>query len=95
MTKLDISLKIAEQAGVDQVLAKKIVQMTLDVIIEVLATEGRIELRNFGVFEVQIRKARKGRNPKTGVEVMVPDRNRVKFKAGKIMDEQINNGVTK
>ena len=67
----------ARKVGVDQLVAIRIVQMTLDTIIEVLATEGRLELRDFGVFEVYARKARKGRNPRTGEEVMVPERRRV------------------
>ncbi|MCY3018718.1 MAG: HU family DNA-binding protein [Planctomycetota bacterium] len=57
MTKLDISLKIAQQVGVDQVLAKQVLQATLDSIIEVLATEDRLELRGFGVFEMCVTKA--------------------------------------
>ncbi|MCY3019938.1 MAG: HU family DNA-binding protein [Planctomycetota bacterium] len=55
ITKLDISLKIARQASVDQLVAKQIVQMTLDAMIEALATEGRLELRGFGVFEVRVK----------------------------------------
>ncbi|MCY3018511.1 MAG: integration host factor subunit beta [Planctomycetota bacterium] len=93
MTKHDISLKIAQQADVDQVVAKQIVQMTLDAMIEALATEGRLELRNFGVFEVRVSKARKARNPKTGAEVSVPEGRRVKFEAGKMMAERVASGA--
>ena len=58
--------------------------MTLDIIREAI-TQGRdVELRNFGVFEVQIRKARVGRNPnKPETDVQIPERAVVKFKAGK------------
>ena len=94
MTKLDIALKIAQQAGVDQLVAVRIVQATLDGIIEVLATEGRLELRDFGVFEVRVTKARKARNPKTGAEVMAPARRRVRFGAGKKMERRVANGAT-
>jgi nucleoid DNA-binding protein len=93
MTKLDMSLKIAQRVGAGPVVAKQIVQMTLDAIIEVLATEGRLELRDFGIFEVYTAKARKGRNPRTGVEVMVPERRCVRFKAGKLMEERGSNGA--
>jgi nucleoid DNA-binding protein len=92
MTKLDISHKIAQQAGVDQVLAKQIVQMTLDAIVEALATAGRIELRDFGVFEVRVAKACKARNPRTGAEVSVPEKRRVYFKTGKLMKARVRNG---
>ena len=54
LPKLDISLKIAQQVGVDQLVAIRVVQATLDVIIAALATEGRLELRDFGVFEVRV-----------------------------------------
>lgn len=50
MTKLDIVTRIASQTGVDQLKVKEIVQMTLDGIIDTLATEGRFELRDFGTF---------------------------------------------
>jgi nucleoid DNA-binding protein len=82
-------IEIARQTSVEQQKVKQIVQFTLDSIIEILATEKRIELRNFGVFEVRPRKARKARNPRTGEEVMVPSKQVVTFKAGKIMEEKI------
>ncbi|MCY3018085.1 MAG: HU family DNA-binding protein [Planctomycetota bacterium] len=59
-----------------------------------LATEGRLELRGFGVFEVRVTKARKARNPWTGLEIMAPERRWVKFKAGKVMKAYIVNGAT-
>lgn len=67
-------------------------QFPISGIIEVLDTEGRLELRDFGVFVVRSVKARKGRNPKTGDQVLVPERRRVAFKMGKVMDEKVNNG---
>ena len=92
MTKLDMSLKIAQQAGVDQVMAKQIVKATLDAIISALATEGWLELRDFGVFEVRVIEARKARNPRTGEQVMVPQRRRVWFKSDKLMKERSGSG---
>jgi nucleoid DNA-binding protein len=82
-------IEIAKKTSVEQQKVKQIVQLTLDSIVEILATEQRIELRNFGVFEVRTRKARKARNPRTGAEVMVPCKQVVTFKAGKIMEERI------
>ena len=89
MTKNDMVIEIAKETGLRQVDIKKIVQMTLDSIIEVLVSERRIELRNFGVFEVKERKARKARNPRTGEEVDVPRKMVVTFKPGKLMEERI------
>ena len=89
MTKNDMVVKIAKATGLRQVDIKRIVQMTLDGLVDVLATEGRVELRNFGVFKVKERKARKARNPRTGEEVMVPSKRVVTFKPGKLMEEKI------
>ena len=89
MTKNDMVVNIAKATGLKQADIKRIVQMVLDGIIDVLVQERRIELRNFGVFEVRHRKARKARNPRTGEEVMVPDKNVVTFKPGRIMNEKI------
>jgi len=50
---------------------------------------GRIELRNFGVFEVKQRAARKARNPRTGDEVYVPPKKVVVFKPGRLMEERV------
>lgn len=94
MRKLDIVLQIAEKKGVEQLLVRDIVQMTLDSVIDVLVTEGRLELRDFGVFEVRVSKPRKARNPKTGEKVMVPERRRVVFKAGKVMKQRVGNNTT-
>jgi nucleoid DNA-binding protein len=89
VTKNDMVIGIAKETGLRQVDIKRIVQLTLDGIIDVLATENRIELRNFGVFEVKERKARKARNPRTGAEVDVPAKFVATFKPGKMMEEKI------
>jgi nucleoid DNA-binding protein len=68
---------------------KEIVQKTFDAIVETLVEVGRIELRNFGVFEVKQRAARKARNPRTGDRVDVPPKNVVTFKPGKKMEERV------
>ena len=61
---------------------KEVVQRTLDTIFGALKSGKRIELRNFGVFQVKKRKKRIGRNPKTGEVVPVPERRTVVFKPG-------------
>lgn len=72
-----------------QLKTKEIVQKTFDAIVETLVEEGRIELRNFGVFEVKKRAARKARNPRTGQRVDVPEKFVVTFKPGKEMEEKV------
>lgn len=89
MTKKDIVKTLAERFGLSQVDAKKVVQGTFDAILETLIANNRIELRNFGVFEVKMRKARKARNPRTGSEVFVPEKRVVTFKPGRMMEEKI------
>ena len=89
MTKKEIVKKISEDIGLTQLKTKDIVQRTLDAIIHTLVSEGRIELRNFGVFEVKRRAPRKARNPRTGDKVFVPPKNVVTFKPGKEMEELV------
>lgn len=89
MTKKEMAHVIAEKTGVEKRRVMTVIQAVLDGIIEVLATEGRIELRNFGVFEVHKRKARQGRNPRTGEAVAVPEKMAVSFKPGLEMAARI------
>ena len=89
MTKKDIIRRIADELGLTEQETRPIVQMTLDAIINVLIEEGRIELRNFGVFEVKKRRPRKARNPRTGEKIMVGESVTVKFKPGRVMEERV------
>ena len=86
MTKRDLVIRISEETGLVQQQVLDVVQKTLDYIAEALAKNETVELRNFGVFEVKIRKARVGRNPNApATDVPIPPRATVKFKAGKDM----------
>lgn len=89
MTKKEIVKTISEEIGLTQLKTKEIVQKTFDAIVETLVEDGRIELRNFGVFEVKKRAARKARNPRTGDKVFVPAKYVVTFKPGKEMEERV------
>jgi nucleoid DNA-binding protein len=89
MTKKDMARAIAEEMDLTQMQAKEIIQRVLDGITETLVQEGRIELRNFGVFEVKKRKPRKARNPRTGENVKVPAKLVVTFKPGREMEERV------
>lgn len=89
MTKKEIVKTISEEIGLTQLKTKEIVQKTFDAIVETLVEERRIELRNFGVFEVKKRAARKARNPRTGDKVFVPEKYVVTFKPGKEMEERV------
>ena len=89
MTKKEIVKAISEEIGLTQLKTKDIVQKTFDAIVETLVADGRIELRNFGVFEVKKRAARKARNPLTGEKVFVAEKFVVTFKPGKEMEEKV------
>ena len=89
MTKKEIVRRISERADLTQLKTKEIVQWTFDAIIDTLIKDGRIELRNFGVFEVRRRKARRARNPRTNERVAVPEKNVVTFQPGKEMEERV------
>ncbi len=89
MTKKEIVKQISERIGLTQLKTKEIVQQTFDAIVDTLIEVGRIELRNFGVFEVKMRKARKARNPRTGERVDVEPKKVVTFKPGKEMEERV------
>lgn len=89
MTKKEIVKDISEAIGLTQLKTKEIVQKTFDAIVKTLVEDRRIELRNFGVFEVKKRAARKARNPRTGDKVFVPEKFVVTFKPGKEMEEKV------
>lgn len=89
MTKKEIVKTISDKIGMTQLKTKEIVQNTFQAIVDTLVEERRIELRNFGVFEVKQRAARKARNPRTGQRVDVPQKFVVTFKPGKQMEERV------
>ena len=89
MTKKEIVKTISEEIGMTQLKTKEIVQKTFNAIVDTLVDERRIELRNFGVFEVKKRAARKARNPRTGQRVDVPQKFVITFKPGKEMEEKV------
>jgi nucleoid DNA-binding protein len=89
VTKKEIVRTISEEIGLTQLKTKEIVQKTFDAIVEALVEEGRIELRNFGVFEVKRRAPRKARNPRTGEKVNVAEKFVVTFKPGKEMEQKV------
>jgi len=90
MTKRDLVVRISDETGMVQQQVQDIVQRTLDIIAESLAKGAKVELRNFGVFDVKVRKARIGRNPNAPTnDVRIPPRAIVKFKPGKEMREAV------
>jgi nucleoid DNA-binding protein len=93
MTKRNIVKAIVAELGLPRDQTKQFVQKILNAIVNTLVEEGRVELRNFGVFGVRRRQPRKARNPRTGEQVMVGERCVVTFKAGRVMEDRINQEV--
>jgi len=89
VTKKEIAKAIAEEVGQPQAVVAEVIQRVFDGIIKVLVSEGRIELRNFGVFQIKKRRARKARNPRTGEPVWVLERKVVRFTAGLDMGKKV------
>src|SRR3954449_12019500 len=90
MTKRDLVIRISNETGLVQQQVLDVVQKTLDYIAEAVSRGDKVELRNFGVFEVKVRKARIGRNPNApSTDVPIPARAVVKFKAGKLMRTEV------
>ena len=89
MTKRDMAKAIAAEMGLTQGQARAILQRVLTGITEALLHEGRLELRNFGVFAVKQRRPRRARNPRTGQAVAVPAKLVVTFKPGREMEERV------
>lgn len=90
LTKRDLVTRISNETGLVQQQVLDVIQKTLDHIAEALAKGDKVELRNFGVFEVKVRKARVGRNPNApATDVPIPARSVVKFKSGKEMRAEV------
>lgn len=92
MTKRELVIQVAERLGYTQNEVFTVVQATLDAITESLAEGQRLEIRNFGVFELKTRDARIGRNPRTGQEVPITEKRAVSFKSGKALKEFVQDG---
>ncbi len=84
-TKKELVSRIADQTGQTKVVVKEVLQAFLDEIIRELALGNRLEFREFGVFEVKERRARRAQNPRTLEKVEVPAKRVVKFKIGRLM----------
>jgi integration host factor subunit beta len=89
ITKKELVNRIADQTGQTKVIVKDVLQRFLDEIIEELSSGNRLEFREFGVFEVRERAARRAQNPRTLEKVAVPAKRVVKFKVGRLMRERV------
>lgn len=91
MTKKEFIEKYAEKTGAGKKEATKQFDAFLTIIEESLSTDDNVQFIGWGTFETKITKERMGRNPKTGEEILIPSKKVVKFKAGKLLAEKVNN----
>src|SRR5262245_33024940 len=89
ITKKELVARIAERTAQTKVVARDVIQLFLDEIIEELGRGNRLEFREFGVFEIKERAARKAQNPRTLEKVDVPAKRVVKFRVGRLMKERV------
>ncbi len=89
MTKADLVDKIAAKAGITKVAAEKALTAFLGSVQDQLVKEGKLTLTGFGTFVVEERKARKGRNPRTGAAIKIPATKVVKFRVGKTLKDTV------
>lgn len=89
MTKADLVVKIAEKANLSKANAERALNAFLEAVEDTLVKESKLTLTGFGTFAVDSRKARKGRNPRTGAEIEIPAAKVVKFRPGKLLKEAV------
>lgn len=93
-TKKELVDRISELTGHKRPIVREIIQMFLDQITEELRDGRRLEFRDFGIFEVKTRRARRAQNPKTLERVDVPPKKTVKFKVGRLLREGLDHLAT-
>jgi DNA-binding protein HU-beta len=90
MRKIEIITRIANETDLTQFQAEKVVNAILEEIKDSLQRGEPVILRRLGSFQVRAKRARMGRNPKTGEEAGIPARRIVRFKSGKHFRESVN-----
>ena len=94
-TKTDIIKKVSKNLNIPKEEIKIILESILETISDIVCEEeylSRIEIRNFGVFEVKPTKAkRKARNPRTNEEIYVPPRRKISYQPGKNIKKILSN----
>ena len=90
MTKAELVGKIAAKANITKASAERSLNSFLDAVKDALTKDGKLTLTGFGAFAVETRKARKGRNPRTGAEIQIPASKVVKFRPGKNLKDAVN-----
>lgn len=93
-TKRQLSRRIAMRLGIKQESVRDVLQSFLDEMVVELAAGNRLEFRDFGIFDVAVKRSRRARNPRTGETVIIPPKRVVHFKPGRIMKNEVAKGIT-
>jgi DNA-binding protein HU-beta len=89
MTKADLATLVAEK-GLTKKQAMEAVEATFEALKQAMSKGEKIQLVGFGSFQVRAKRARKGRNPQTGSEIIIAARKVLKFKPGKALQQAVN-----
>ena len=89
MTKADLIESVATKLDLPKGQAERAVQLVFDDIVKALRNADKVNISGFGTFAVSERKARTGRNPKTGESIEIPASKSAKFKAGKTLKDEL------
>ena len=89
-TRADIAENICREVGLSRKDSSEILVMIVDEIINALASGDDVKLSSFGTFSLRDKRARSGRNPKTGVEAEICPRRVISFKPSQTMRKTIN-----
>ncbi len=92
MNKKELVDYISDSTGITKIQADKALQATLEGITKALKEKENVTLIGFGTFSTVEREAREGRNPQTGKSIEIPAKTVVKFKVGKTLSDEVNNG---
>ncbi|MBX0310387.1 MAG: HU family DNA-binding protein [Sulfurihydrogenibium sp.] len=90
MTKFELISRTAEKAEITKATAEKVVNAVIETLAEALSKGERVAIPGLGVFSVKERKARKGRDLRTGKEITIPAKKAVVFTAAKSLKEAVN-----
>jgi DNA-binding protein HU-beta len=90
MTKAELIESVANRTDLPKAIAERAVNTVFDDIVAALKAGDKISISGFGTFAVSSRKARTGRNPKTGDAIEIPASKSAKFKAGKALKDSLN-----
>lgn len=92
LTRADLSEAIHEEVGLTRQECAHLVERTLDLVAEALEREETVKLSGFGVFQVRAKRARQGRNPKTGEPAAIIPRRVISFRASQVMKARVDDG---